>query len=374
VPPKKHIIIIGVLCVISLGLGYWYGMPKEEGSSGGGGKNDGGKKEPAFLKEGLVAYYPFNGNAKDESGNGNDGEVKGATLTTDRHGKAERAYDFHGKSFIFIKQNESQSLSKDIALSVWIKLKSSLPWQRIVQKSNGSKGVGYGIFVGAGNKIAFSPILKNGAVANNKYFVGGKFIRDKWQHVVLVAKDGDVCMSYIDGHPKSMSVGGHDMRGSLGFDLFVGVRGDKSHYFNGTIDDYRIHDRALSEAEVKALYEFEKPKARQASTRQLTLEEKKVVGVYTRKNRAGGIYKRVFLDNGVIEYYTDGKIRTDIPDSKWEIVDGELHMTSTTFPATTIDAARINNDGSFTFVAHIKDGERIQKQTITAEDTYKKIK
>ncbi|SVD50946.1 uncharacterized protein METZ01_LOCUS403800, partial [marine metagenome] len=35
VPPKKHIIIIGVLCVISLGLGYWYGLPKE-GSGGGG--------------------------------------------------------------------------------------------------------------------------------------------------------------------------------------------------------------------------------------------------------------------------------------------------------------------------------------------------
>ena len=36
-PPKKHIIIIAVLSMISLGLGYWYGMPKEEGSGGGNG-------------------------------------------------------------------------------------------------------------------------------------------------------------------------------------------------------------------------------------------------------------------------------------------------------------------------------------------------
>ena len=38
------------------------------------------------LDSGLVAYYPFNGNANDESGNGNDGTVNGATLTADRFG------------------------------------------------------------------------------------------------------------------------------------------------------------------------------------------------------------------------------------------------------------------------------------------------
>ena len=46
------------------------------------------------LNNGLVAYYPFNGNANDESGNGNDGTVNGATLTTDRFGNSNSAYDF----------------------------------------------------------------------------------------------------------------------------------------------------------------------------------------------------------------------------------------------------------------------------------------
>ena len=49
------------------------------------------------LKQGLVAYYPFDENAKDESGKGNDGDVKGATLAEDRHGKADSAYSFDGK-------------------------------------------------------------------------------------------------------------------------------------------------------------------------------------------------------------------------------------------------------------------------------------
>ena len=46
-------------------------------------------------KDGLVGYWPFNGNANDESGNGNNGTVNGATLTTDRNGKANSAFFFN---------------------------------------------------------------------------------------------------------------------------------------------------------------------------------------------------------------------------------------------------------------------------------------
>ena len=51
---------------------------------------------PPTLLNGLVAFYPFCGNANDESGNGNDGIVNGATLTTDRFGNADNAYFFPG--------------------------------------------------------------------------------------------------------------------------------------------------------------------------------------------------------------------------------------------------------------------------------------
>ena len=44
------------------------------------------------LNNGLVAYYPFNGNADDESGTGNNGIVNGATLTNDRNGNSNKTY------------------------------------------------------------------------------------------------------------------------------------------------------------------------------------------------------------------------------------------------------------------------------------------
>jgi seryl-tRNA synthetase len=49
---------------------------------------------PIDLTTGLVAYYPFSGNAGDSSGNGNHGTVNGATLATDRFGKVNSAYSF----------------------------------------------------------------------------------------------------------------------------------------------------------------------------------------------------------------------------------------------------------------------------------------
>ena len=58
----------------------------------------------ADLNAGLVAYYPFNGNAQDMSGNGNHGTVRGAMLTTDRFGNTQSAYSFDGVMIILMSK------------------------------------------------------------------------------------------------------------------------------------------------------------------------------------------------------------------------------------------------------------------------------
>ena len=45
---------------------------------------------------GLIGYWPFNGNANDVSGNAKNGTVTGATLTSDRFGSTNSAYNFSG--------------------------------------------------------------------------------------------------------------------------------------------------------------------------------------------------------------------------------------------------------------------------------------
>ena len=61
----------------------------------------------ADLSDGLVAYYPFNGNANDESGNGNHGTVNGATLTEDRFDNADGAYD--GRVPVFLPRTRRRA-------------------------------------------------------------------------------------------------------------------------------------------------------------------------------------------------------------------------------------------------------------------------
>jgi hypothetical protein len=56
---------------------------------------------PSYVPtDGLVGWWPFNGNANDESGNGNNGNAIGVTLTTDRFGLTNSAYFFNGTSLV----------------------------------------------------------------------------------------------------------------------------------------------------------------------------------------------------------------------------------------------------------------------------------
>ena len=77
---------------------------------------------PSYVpSNGLVGYWPFNGNANDESGNGNNGTVSGATLTNDRNGIANKAYSFNGISdYITISSNALINITGSYSVSFWI--------------------------------------------------------------------------------------------------------------------------------------------------------------------------------------------------------------------------------------------------------------
>jgi hypothetical protein len=236
---KKPIIIIAVLSALALGLGYWVGLPKE-GSGNGGGKNGGGKKELAFLKQGLVAYYPFNGNAKDESGNGHDGGIVGATLCTNRFGVADSAFTFSAGNFIRIKDTFDETLT----ITSWALTVS--PTAQTMLWCFGDQLTGPDLLF-HGAKIS----LNTGDSAHNS-FCSYSFKPNEWNYYVTVISP-DRTELYIDG----VQIGKAAYRNPSGKPFLI----NRADYpWIGKIDDIRIYNRALSEAEVKALYEFEKVK------------------------------------------------------------------------------------------------------------------
>ena len=79
---------------------------------------------PSYVPtSGLVGWWPFNGNANDESGNGNNGVVIGATLTENRFGVINSAYLFNGTSD-YIQSNDAglPSGTTSYSFNAWILL------------------------------------------------------------------------------------------------------------------------------------------------------------------------------------------------------------------------------------------------------------
>lgn len=76
----------------------------------------------SWLTNGLVAYYPFNGNAEDESGNGNTGIVHGPTLAPDRFGIPSSAFNFtsFGQYITSSHANGFPLGTNDFTVSLWV--------------------------------------------------------------------------------------------------------------------------------------------------------------------------------------------------------------------------------------------------------------
>ena len=127
----------------------------------------------ATSAQGLVGYWPFTGNANDASGNGNNGTVYAATLTYDRFGVANRAYNFNGIN-AYIQAAHSTLYDFDstteFTLSAWVKFCAKQP---IVGTDGNGNAVGSGVspvrpyIVGQGYTAAVGDIETMSACAVN---------------------------------------------------------------------------------------------------------------------------------------------------------------------------------------------------------------
>jgi hypothetical protein len=83
---------------------------------------------PSYVPtNGLVGYWPFNGNANDESGNGNNGTVNGATLTADRFGEMDKAFSFDGSSNINVQNSFYDNGWVGNTINFWVNLSQINP-------------------------------------------------------------------------------------------------------------------------------------------------------------------------------------------------------------------------------------------------------
>ncbi len=101
-----------------------------------------GQNLPSYLpKDGLVGWWPFNGNARDESYNKNDGKIDGASLTEDRNGNLNSAYLFDNPNDVinvnYDPNNNTLDLNDEMTFSFWFKSTNVNSHQVIMNKATG---------------------------------------------------------------------------------------------------------------------------------------------------------------------------------------------------------------------------------------------
>jgi hypothetical protein len=208
------------------------------------------------LDSGLVAFYPFNGNATDESWNGNDGLVNGAILTSDRFGTLNKAYGFNGlDNYILVPDSPTLAfngnLKSEFTLCAWVNTAVSPVKQGIVGRWGGTSGIRYLLF-----------ILENGTgdvhtTTTGTPFAAGTVIpAEEWHFLVGgYNSETDFLNLYLDGDldktVAAINIFGTDP--DISKDLEIG-RFDNGYYFNGKIDDVRIYNRSLTRSEILQLF------------------------------------------------------------------------------------------------------------------------
>jgi hypothetical protein len=225
------------------------------------------------LNQGLVAYYPFDGNAHDQSGNGNNGEVHNATLTSDRFGNPNSAYRFDGStSYIKVTNGLPFDFSNKFSVAFWIKPGASqLGWATVFSKSHYTTG-GFGSswFIEQGGTELNSYILSYRPSTSNVIpnSIGTQLIASQWNHY-SVTKENTKLNSYLNGNLVHSLFGlGNDpiiyANGNLS--LFIGTDdGAYGYYFHGLIDDIFIFNRTLTSQEIQKLYQFDAPTSQPTS-------------------------------------------------------------------------------------------------------------
>ena len=211
------------------------------------------------LSNGLVAYYPFDGDASDASGNGNDGVVNGAVLAAGRSGGPQAAYAFDGvDDYIEITSPNRFDFSA-FTVAFWAK-----------SDGNGGSVLTHGEEVSSDNAQFGAGISQRPDESSGRFFVKTENgadrdyaarsttapQNDRWYYVVgRFSEDGNLDL-FLDG---ALEATANAATTDIDASLWIGAgysanQSTLTNFWDGMIDDVRIYNRPLSESEIASLY------------------------------------------------------------------------------------------------------------------------
>jgi hypothetical protein len=233
---------------------------------------------PYVSSNNLVGWWPFSGNANNESGIGNNGTVNGADMATDRFGNANNSFSFDGIDD-FIEVDLNTTLPIGLSISVWVS--SNLPssqfehkgivWSRL---SGPSGNPPFPANQATGIMIHPNGILCTASDGNSIVQIQdtGQYYNDaSWYHLVFTYDvNSGYTKIFVNGIEsksiQSINLSPIDLAYNtikIGKDEITGYG---NRHWNGLIDDIGIWNRALTDCEIKNLYNGGIPNSSQTQT------------------------------------------------------------------------------------------------------------
>ena len=220
------------------------------------------------LNQGLQAYYPFNGEARDLSGNNNHPVFNNAGFTSDRFGRKNHAFHFNGVyQYMRIKNSPSLNFGNTITLAVWVRptgfYYGICHASQLLSKGGGNYNPGNyalrfddALFTnGRGCSGTLCDTLHQNFRGTGTVLTPypGEFIKKGQWYSVIYTNDGKTARLYVNCELKYSVVFPETFTNHE--DLFFGKSDDDLFPFwlHGDLDDIRIYNRALSLEEITAL-------------------------------------------------------------------------------------------------------------------------
>jgi hypothetical protein len=211
---------------------------------------------PSYVPtNGLVGYWPFDGNTNDISGNGNHGTVSSATLTIDRFGNSNNAYSFFNSSILITNQFYNNGWT-NYSVSLWFLTSNKNQSMQNIFNTSPHDGEGFG-YNHANKPNLFShwknenPNIHSWNIFSANPLIYNPINNLVWYNLVIV-KSGNVYNYYVNGVFDKSSTATISALNQLTGLRFGSIGG--AEYLNGKLDDIGIWNRALTQEEITNLY------------------------------------------------------------------------------------------------------------------------
>jgi hypothetical protein len=196
---------------------------------------------------GLVGYWPFTGNANDVSGNGNNGTVNGATLTSDRFGNLNSAFSFDGiNDIITAPAINLPSGNNPRSINLWFKVNN------IPAPGTAFLLLNYGVL--SSNQACGLAVMNNGvnfvSWLTQNDLIGLSIISVNQWYNLTATYDGSTSKLFLNGNLINSA---SQVKNTILASLSIGFNG-VDQFTNGIIDEIGIWNRALNQTEVQALF------------------------------------------------------------------------------------------------------------------------